>query len=101
MMHNTIRNKSALLRQLNGMSRNIFDFCFPILISLHLYVQEEVYHTLLMYCGAAEVTVEFECFYSNSEPVTLPELQFTECRRMDSIVASGELSLFFFSARQL
>lgn len=37
---------------------------------------------LLMYCGADEVTVEFECFYSNSERVTLSELQFTECRGM-------------------
>lgn len=50
--------------------------------------------TLLIYCGADEVTVEFECFYSNSEPVPLTELQFTECRGMDSIVAGGELSLF-------
>lgn len=52
-----------------------------------------------MYCGADEVTVESKCFYTNSEAVTLSELQFTQCRRMDSTVAGGELSLF--SARQL
>lgn len=63
-------------------------FSLLIQISLHLYVQ--VYLALLMYCGPDEVTAEFECFYSNSEPVTLSELQFTECRGMGSIVASGE-----------
>ncbi len=52
-----------------------------------------MYLALLMYCGTDEVTVEFECFYSNSEPVALSELQFTECRGMGSIVAGRELSL--------
>lgn len=52
--------------------------------------------------GADEVTVEFECFYSILEPVAHSELQFIECRGMDSIVAGGELSLFsFFFPRQL
>lgn len=46
--------------------------------------------------GADEVTVEFECFYSILEPVAHSELQFIECRGMDSIVAGGELSLFSF-----
>lgn len=68
-----------------------FDFCLLILVSLHLYVR--VYLTLLMYCGADEVTVEFECFYSNSESVTLSELQCTECRGRGWIMASGELRL--------
>lgn len=68
-----------------------------IQIDLHLYVQ--VYLSLLMNCGADEVTGELKCFYSDLALVTLSELECTECRGMGSIVASGELS--FFAARQL
>ncbi len=89
----------VLSPRLNGKSGNkgLFDFCSLIQISFHLYVK--VHLTLLMHCGADGVTAEFECFYSNSELVTLAELQFTECREMDSAVACGESGLF--SARRL
>lgn len=62
-------------------------------MSLRRY--DRVYLAQLMYCGADEVTVESECFYSNSKSDTLSELQFTECRGTDSIVVGGELRLFF------
>lgn len=82
--------------EMKSRNERLFDLCIVIQISLHLYVQ--VYLNLLVYCGADEVTVESESFYSNSEPVTLRELQFTVCRGMDSIVAGRELSLFFCQA---
>lgn len=48
---------------------------------------------IMIYCGGDEVTAEFECFYFNSELLTLSELQCNKCRKWTVEAAGGELSL--------
>lgn len=75
------------------MSGNYVLFDSGSVIQMYLHLYGKMYPSLLMYFGADEVTAKCKCFYSNTELVTLSELQFTVCRGIGSVVVGGELSL--------